>query len=226
MNGCVPIEANQYYPGIPKDITGELSIELSAIGECKIAQVNEIQSRCAATDWIIQQLQERLENPTVREDENNLDQMIELLQLFHAQLHAQTQDKLKSHVSLSNQSAAQLFRYLEQEGGDSSNLISDQSNTHDDLAECISLIKAQSISDTVIPNNQSTNPRTNLQQLLERNGLIGREVIITEDKLEQNCGDLIAFSERKKRHQHYYKRKGLLAMDAIENAASTTNPTL
>ena len=197
MNGYAlfRLEANQYYPGIPKDITGELSIELSAIGECKIAPVNEIQSRCAATDWIIQQLQERLENPTVREDENNLDQMIELLQLFHAQLQAQTQDKLKSHVSLSNQSAAQLFRYLEQEGGDSSNLISDQSNTHDDLAECISLIKAQSISDTVIPNNQSTNPRTNLQQLLERNGLIGREVIITEDKLEQNCGDLVAFSE-------------------------------
>ena len=43
--------------------------------------------------------------------------------------------------------------------------------------------------------NGPSDPRRRLQLLLEQNSLIGREVLMSEDNLDHNCGDLIAFAE-------------------------------
>ena len=73
-------------------------------------------------------------------------------------------------------------------------------------------------------------PRFYLQQLLERNELIGRDVIITEDKLEQNCGDLVAY-RKETRHQHCCnQRKGYWltpdnAASAIQNCKHLPAPS-
>ena len=189
------LEANQSYPGIPVAIADELCLQLSAIGECKLASINDAQSTITAIHWIVQQIQGRLDNPTIVEDENALDAVIRLLRQLNEQLQSQTHNRLNHHVSLSDQSAAQLFRFLEQAEGEQSLFDSDQHSIYENLVKCIGLVKNKPASDLSVASKQCSNPRFYLQQLLERNELIGRDVIITEDKLEQNCGDLVAFTE-------------------------------
>ena len=196
MDGCAlfRVPVNHRLPGIPVDAAIKLNLQLSAIGDCRLVVINEQKSK-ELCQWMIQQIEERLDEQLLFEHEDTSQDLIILLQKLHEQLERQTQTRRNCHVPLGSKSVNQLFQYLEQTEVLASSNNLDQRNLSDDLARCIAAIKGRSLADSFSPKGQSSTPRFRLQQLLERNELIGRDVIISEDKLQQNCGDLIAFSE-------------------------------
>ena len=103
------------------------------------------------------------------------------------------QRRINNYQSLGNQAELTLFNTLER-----NEQISRKSQikaNSSELAYLIATIKNVDIDEIIDSNPQRPNTRSHLQQLLEHNHLIGRDVLISGENIKSDCGDLIAFEE-------------------------------
>ncbi len=196
------IPADFYLPGFPIEIVQRLSLSLVA------TQENSIDVRPNAEigqggrwlhDELLRELQEE-ENTSARNSEIS---SIDLLDLLYTRRVANTRLRLNSHSPLNKVASAELFRSLEQV--DKNSKAVDEVDSSNGLLSCIAAIKGIQTNMVLKLNYGPNDPRRRLQLLLERNDLIGREVIVNEENLSQNCGDLIAFSEEDGNSPAYLK---------------------
>ena len=195
MDGVVlfRIPADLDLPGIPTKTVQRLGLALLA------TQDNSIHRQPAADTtqgmlWLQQKLQsQEIDNPSTTKNNTHIS-LIELLDAVYKRQILASKTRVDSHTPLSTTTATDLFLSLEQinhldEPGENN------SDTNQGLLRCIAAIQGINVRSVVDLKHGPSDPRRRLQRLLEQNSLIGREVLMSEDNLDRNCGDLIAFTE-------------------------------
>ena len=188
----IRIKANLVLPGLTLSAIQKLKLELIATQENDyIEKIDSIAAE--GTHWLKNEILSQLNRATNRPAASSTDDIGELLGelLRHEQLKKQM--GINNHQSLGNQAEYDLFRTLER-----SEQISTRPKGQSDVSELVCLIAAiKNIDANEIINvrAQQSNTRSQLQQLLEHNHLIGRDVLISPENLKNDCGDLIAFEE-------------------------------
>lgn len=186
------VPADLALPGLPADTVERLDLDLIATQDNSIAlQANANVSE--GTRWLQQQLQ-RADDTTANTTTTAPSSVTSLLDAIHQRKRALARTRVDSHTPLNAETAAALFRSLEQ----SQSTVGDRKtvgSAHQALLQCIAAIKKVDPKAILDLTQGQTDQRRRLQLLLDRNALIGRDVLISDDKLEQDCGDLIAFLE-------------------------------
>ncbi|MGB1776385.1 MAG: ATP-binding cassette domain-containing protein [Synechococcus sp.] len=186
------IPADLALPGLPTDTVERLGLDLIATQDNSIAiQANANVSE--GTRWLQRRLQ-RADDTTANTTTTAPSSVTSLLDAIHQRKLALTRTRVDNHTPLNAETEAALFRSLEQ----SQSTLGDRNtvgSAHQALLQCIAAIKKINTSAVLDHTQGLTDPRQRLQLLLDRNALIGRDVLISDDKLEQDCGDLIAFME-------------------------------
>ena len=121
------------------------------------------------------------------------DDICDLLGELIKQEQSRKQRRINNHQSLGNQAEITLFNTLERNEQTSGK--SQRKTDASELAYLIAAIKNIDIGEVIDSNPQQLNTRGHLQQLLEHNHLIGRDVLISGENLKSDCGDLVAFEE-------------------------------
>ena len=107
------------------------------------------------------------------------------------------QRRINNYQPLGNQAELTIFNTLERNEQISGK--SQRKANASELAYLIATIKNVDVDvdvDEIIDSNpQRPNTRSNLQQQLEHNHLIGRDVLISGENIKSDCGDLIACEE-------------------------------
>ena len=187
------IPADLTLPGIAAETVQRLNLTLLATRESNIDRHPDADT-VQGMLWLQQKLQSQ-ESNDLGTDNNKTDiSLIELLDAVHQRRILSSKIRIDSHRPLSSATATDLFLSLEQinhveETGE------DNSDTNQGLLRCIAAIQGINVRSVVDLKHGPSDPRRRLQLLLEQNSLIGREVLMNEDNLDRNCGDLIAFAE-------------------------------
>ena len=100
---------------------------------------------------------------------------------------------LASHEPLNQQSEESLFRAMELD--ENSTAASQQTSSDDPLLRGLLWLCPGRDLPPPPPGAQQPETRQRLQDLLERSDLFGREVLIKDSDLNQDCGDLIGFED-------------------------------
>ena len=153
--------------------------------------------------WLQQEL-ERQETDTSTDNINTPSSLIELLEDLNQRRILTSKARVDSHTPLSAATATDLFLSLEPIHQPNEHREDDR-DTHQGLLRCIAAIKGINVRSVVDLKHAASDPRRRLQLLLEHNSLIGRDVLITEDSLHHDCGDLIAFAEDDSKAPAYLK---------------------
>ena len=180
-------------PGLPADIVQRLGLELRATQDNSITIQPSADTR-RGSHWLQQELQ-RQDLDTVSPDSGSTsNNLIELLEALYQRRILNAQARVNSHTPLNSATATDLFRSLEQVGS-----LRDEQTSGGDvnqgLLQCIAAIRGIDVNAVLDVKHGPNDPRRRLQRLLEHNQLIGREVLMGEDDLNHDCGDLIAFFE-------------------------------
>ena len=177
-------------PGLPAQIVKQLGLELIA------TQLNSLSLRANAnvsegSEWLRQELQQHsgLSSNFTSGTSNSISELFEKL---HEQRLLKEKRLIASHNPLNTQAEIDLFRTLEQSESLSVQHDADKSQG---LLRCIQTVCRKDPSTVLKLHHGSGDPREQLQLLLDYNELIGRDVLITEENINCNCGDLIAFLE-------------------------------
>ena len=187
------IPADLTLPGIAAETVQRLNLTLLATRDSNIDRHPDADT-VQGMLWLQQKLQSQ-ESNDLGTDNNKTDiSLIELLDAVHQRRILSSKIRIDSHRPLSSATATDLFLSLEQinhveETGE------DNSDTNQGLLRCIAAIQGINVRSVVDLKHGPSDPRRRLQLLLEQNSLIGREVLMNEDNLDRNCGDLIAFAE-------------------------------
>jgi len=180
-------------PGLPADIVQRLGLELRATQDNSITIQPSADTR-RGSHWLQQELQ-RQDLDTVSPDSGSTsNNLIKLLDALYQRRILNAQARVNSHTPLNSATATDLFRSLEQVGS-----LRDEQTSGGDvnqgLLQCIAAIRGIDVNTVLDVKHGPNDPRRRLQRLLEHNQLIGREVLMGEDDLNHDCGDLIAFFE-------------------------------
>ena len=195
MDGVVlfRIPADLDLPGIAVETVQRLDLALLATRD------NSIHRQPAADTtqgmlWLQKELQsQEIDTPSTNKN-NTYNSMIELLDAVHQRRIQSSKIRFDSHTPLSSDTATDLFLSLELTNHDDEPG-EETSDINQVLLLCIAAIQGINVRSVLDLKNGPSDPRRRLQLLLEHNSLIGREVLMSEDCLDHNCGDLIAFAE-------------------------------
>lgn len=188
----IRIKANLALPGLPIECIQKLKLELIATQDNDfIEHVNS--TTPDGIHWlnneILVQLGQVINSPVG----SSIDDICELLEELFNHEQSKNQQKIKTHQSLGYQAEVALFNAIE--GNTQISEETQRQNNTSELACLIAMIKDINVEEIIDIKIQQSNTRDQLQQLLEDNELIGREVLISEENLRSDCGDLIAFAE-------------------------------
>ena len=180
-------------PGLSPETTTTLQLKL------RVTQLNDQISETKldtheGCEWILNAVQELLDNPAPGDQEITVEEVIKLLHLLHEDLENKENRSLAKYTPLSNQSATNLFHFLErnEKGVISSSVVNQQ---NDALLACVGAIHEGEEKEVIDVSTTKSNTRMRLQLLLDHNNLIGRDVIVSGEDLKNDCGELIAFFE-------------------------------
>ena len=197
------IPADLDLPGIPTETVQRLGLALLATQDNRIDHQPTADTNQGML-WLQQEL-ERQETDTLRTDNiNTPNSLIELLEAVYQRRILTSKTRVDSHTPLSAATARDLFLSLEPIHHPNEHR-EDNSNTNQGLLRCIAAIQGINVQSVVDLKHAASDPRRRLQLLLEHNNLIGRDVLITEDNLHHDCGDLIAFAEDDSKAPAYLK---------------------
>ncbi len=189
------LPSNFRLPGIPKEIAADLQFELRATQFINLNIYDDI-DEVENLEWFFEQLSNsfQISNESLKGD--TLDDVIVLLREVAEGLEIKANLALQSFSPINQASEQQLFRWLESDESAISSKSNELSLSQDHaLLDCIAKILKCSRSDLNTVNIRGTDSRLRLQQMLELNNLIGREVIVNDESFKNECGDLIAFSQ-------------------------------
>jgi len=186
------IPADLTLPGLPSDCTKQLKIELVATQDNRITVddgANAEQGRAWLQDKLLRQ-------KAVWGDDNSnqTDTIADLFNQLHQQLERRSKQRIETHRPLDTDAAAELFQSLELTANGAEKARDDVS-PEEALMHCIAAIRGVNRNELADLTLSPDEPRRRLQHLLENNDLLGRDVLISEDNLHQDCGNLIAFFE-------------------------------
>ena len=187
------IPADLDLPGLPADVVQRLGLELRATQDNSFTVQPSADTR-RGSHWLQQELQRHDLDAVSTDSGSTSNNLIELLDALYQRRILNAQARVNSHTPLNSATATDLFRSLEQVGS-----LSDEQTRGGDakqgLLQCIAAIRGIDVNAVLDLKHGPNDPRRRLQRLLEHNQLIGREVLMGEDDLNHDCGDLIAFFE-------------------------------
>lgn len=209
------LHVDLHFPGIPAEIVQNIRLELVATQDNNLA----IQPNLDVSDgthWLIHQLRNLVPDST---ELISADSLIDVLDLVYKQRVQNVRLRISNHVPLNANAANELFQSLEQTNSVHSKL-DGAGDSNQALLYCIAAIRGIDVDAIVDPLNCPKNTRRRLQLLLDQNELIGRDVLINEENLNSDCGDLIAFFADDECKTVYLKSSpsGYLIWDPMEMA--------
>ena len=187
------IPADLTLPGIAAETVQRLNLTLLATRDSNIDRHPDADT-VQGMLWLRQELQcHEIDQPGAQKNNSSIS-LIELLDaVFQRQIKI-SMTRVGSHTPLNSVTETELFLSLE-DINHVDEPVEDISDAAQGLLRCISAIKGINVRSVLDLKNGPSDPRRRLQLLLEQNSLIGREVLMSEDSLDHNCGDLIAFAE-------------------------------
>ncbi|QNI86496.1 ABC transporter family protein [Synechococcus sp. PROS-7-1] len=190
----IRIKPNLVIPGLPLKSLQNLKLELIATQENNLIQpINS--TALEGTEWLNSEILRRLNRTKNIPTSSSIDDLCELLEELMKLEQSKKQQKIGSHQSLGNQAEYYLFSTLER--SEQFDAKAQKQTNFSKLACMLAKIKGIDVEDITEVKSQHKNTRGHLQQLLEHNNLIGRDVLINSENLKSDCGDLIAFEEEK-----------------------------
>ena len=198
--GVLRLDSSYLYPGLDRAATNQgIHLRLRAIQTSQLETVPNGQPH-EGLEWLDHQISYSL--GVAASTAPTTSQLIEKLTALYALAEQHHQVLLDHHEPLDAASEQELFRSIEQ----STTLNSSEARTNSSLPKDRSgdpVVKALSLvckdQGTLLPlvsaNCSDLNPRQRLQKLLDRTDLFCRDVLITPEDLQQDCGDLIGFLE-------------------------------
>ena len=194
INGVpfIRIKANLILPGLPPGSIQTLKLELIATQDNDYRE-EDTSSAVEGTQWLNHEILSRLNRNTNLIKTSSKDDICDLLGELLKQEQSRKQRRINNHQSLGNQAELTLFKTLERNEQISGK--PQRKTNASELTHLIAAIKNIDVDEVIDSNLQQSNTRSHLQQLLEHNHLIGRDVLINGENLKSDCGDLIAFEE-------------------------------
>jgi ATP-binding cassette subfamily B protein len=192
----VSLKAHAVLPGRPSEISANYELRVRALNDCMLETLD---TDSAVTD---QNLRERmvevLEQPPHCSTADPLPLTV-LIQAILEQGHNRQHRLQEAQAPLNPRSDQKLFVHLERASQRATTVSIKDSEGEDPLQACVAALIERNFESTLgatlkLPMNRGLEPRARLQQLLNANGLIGRDVSIrSSDLQQQDCGDVIAF---------------------------------
>ena len=198
--GLLSLNEGAILPGLPIDgLNSTSQLRIKAITTSVLTSLNSSDPEQQEGLEILQAL--LWEKLSHRPKTTNASEaaLANLLEAHHQQAWEQHHLRQHSHEPLSQQSEEHLFRSLEAAGQTS------QSQQHQPLQEtvrqdpllaCVATLAQQGSTSAKAPIRNTPDPRSRLLLILESAGLIGRDVLLNDNLLEKDCGDLIGFLEQ------------------------------
>jgi ATP-binding cassette subfamily B protein len=197
------IPADLALPGIPTETVQRLGLALLATQDNRIDQQPTADTSQGML-WLQQELERQETDTLSTQNINTPNSLIELFEAVYQRRILTSKTRVDSHTPLSAASATDLFLSLEQIHHPNEHR-EDKSDTNQGLLHCIAAIQGINVRSVVDLKHAPSDPRRRLQLLLEHNSLIGRDVLINEENLNHDCGDLIAFAEDDSKAPAYLK---------------------
>ncbi len=196
--GLTRLERGRLYPGVVLSSTASVCLKLQAIGASRLELVPDGDSH-EGLQWLAETLGEDLGFPLPGPP--SVEQLLHQLKEQHQRAERHHQSLLASHQSLNEISEQHLFLAMEMGHGDGaepleSSDLRPEGGVDDPVFLALRLVCRDQRS--VLPSPllaTDLDPRDRLQQLLDRTDLMSREVLIDRTDLQQDCGDLIGFTE-------------------------------
>ena len=190
-SGLLRLQQGLVYPGFPDTSSQGVRLELQPIdtGQLKAAETaRDHQGR----RWLTDQIRAKQGLPPCT-DTPSTASVLELLLELHQRSSEHANALLASHEPLNQQSEESLFRAMELD--ENSTAASQQTSSDDPLLRGLLWLCPGRDLPPPPPGAQQPETRQRLQDLLERSDLFGREVLIKDSDLNQDCGDLIGFED-------------------------------
>ena len=180
-------------PGLPIETVKRLGLELVATQESFIVNPENIDLSKGST-WLRRELLHQCSCLTGSERDIADQTMGDLFEELYRERLQKEKNRIQSHSPLNLQAEISLFLALEQAQQQSTQTMQAE-RSHIGIIRCIESIHHDGTIETCSINNWPSEPRQVLQLLLDHNDLIGRDVLVTEASMENDCGSLIAFFE-------------------------------
>ena len=180
-------------PGLPAETVKRLGLELVATQE-SIIEIPENNDLSKGSAWLRGELLRQCGPLKNNERDITAQSIGELFERLHRQRLKKEKHRIQSHSPLNAQAEISLFHTLEQTE-QHSRQPTQADASHQGMIRCVESIHKDGRIETESINNWPSEPRQRLQLLLDHNDLIGRDVLISKESIEHDCGDLIAFFE-------------------------------
>lgn len=186
------LTAGEVLPSRPSELDAALELRIRALQDCVLQALDPGAAETEA--HLRQRLAAELE-PAPTTTDTAKPTLAELIAALWAQGQSRQQRQQTAHQPLDDSSDQRLFLHLERALQASAPATT---RTSDPLEACVAaLLKRNAAEPTKttlkLPPQPASKQRARLQQLLNANGLIGREISLQGDLRRQDCGDVIAF---------------------------------
>ena len=186
-------------PRQPELLDAALQCRIKALQNCRLESCSDNDG----THELIASLSNLLKMPLTpsRDNADPAATLARWITAYWQQTSEQQTLAQATHQPLSKGSDVELFRHLESAITPNHGKPTTK-GTHDEaLQVCVRALLASRRTDAQDgplrqPVLLASEPRARLQQLLTANGLIGRDVVLTGDLQQQDCGDLIGFLQQ------------------------------
>ncbi len=190
------LEEDLLLPGFAEEVGKELQLQLRATQSVNVILYEEATEKVNRA-WLVKQLCLSLEKAAIADDYGD-EQEVQLFRELRDKIADKDNASIQSYTPINKSTESQLFCWLEskEKAVQQQNKILEHGTNQDHaLKSCLAEVLSCSVSDVKAVGIRSNDPRQRLQQMLDQNDLIGREVVINSQNLNKECGDLIAFNQ-------------------------------
>ena len=183
-------------PGFAEEVGKELQLQLRATQSVNVVLYEETTEKVNRA-WLVKQLCLSLEKPAIADDDGD-EQEVQLFRELRDKIAYKDNASIQSYTPINKSTESQLFCWLESKEKavqQQKQIFEHGTNQDHALKSCLAEVLSCSVSDVKAVGIRSNDPRQRLQQMLDQNDLIGREVVINSQNLNKECGDLIAFNQ-------------------------------
>ena len=183
-------------PGFAEEVGKELQLQLRATQSVNVILYEETTEKVNRA-WLVKQLCLSLEKPAIADDYGD-EQEVQLFRELRDKIAYKDNASIQSYTPINKSTESQLFCWLESKEKavqQQKQIFEHGTNQDHALKSCLAEVLSCSVSDVKAVGIRSNDPRQRLQQMLDQNDLIGREVVINSHNLSKECGDLIAFNQ-------------------------------
>ncbi|WP_413295959.1 ATP-binding cassette domain-containing protein [Synechococcus sp. MIT S9452] len=183
-------------PGFTEEVGKELQLQLRATQSVNVILYEEATEKVNRA-WLVKQLYLSLEKAAIADDYGD-EQEVQLFRELRDKIADKDNASIQSYTPINKSTESQLFCWLESKEKavqQQKQIFEHGTNQDHALKSCLAEVLSCSVSDVKAVGIRSNDPRQRLQQMLDQNDLIGREVVINSQNLNKECGDLIAFNQ-------------------------------